>query len=127
MEGHTEVLRNNRTILDTTSEVEKTSLKQKLQKFRAIHQKVINYVLFGIFNVLALLYLIIASNTEYNNYCNNDNCREKWCRRFGILVIIYTFYYMCCFYCLLYKPFIKGYLFKLGKKLMDKYGKWIKM
>lgn len=101
----------------------------RIQEFRIKRSKVINNILFGCFNIVAVIYFIFASIFEYNNgdKCITEDCRTKWCGGYGTLLIIYVIFYLACFYCYLFKPYIAGFLIKLWGKIMKKHGKWLKM
>uniref|UniRef100_A0A336K3M2 CSON010092 protein n=1 Tax=Culicoides sonorensis TaxID=179676 RepID=A0A336K3M2_CULSO len=101
----------------------------KIREFHDEHKKLINILIFILFNILAVIYFIFASIYEFNNSdeCDTEACRAKWCRGYGTLLIIYVIFYATCFYYFLFKPYVAGFLIKLWKKVMEKHGKWIKI
>ncbi|XP_063701514.1 uncharacterized transporter YutK-like [Culicoides brevitarsis] len=125
MDRDTEIIKNGNCISD--EDAKNTSFVSKVIDFRERHKKVINQVLFGLFNIAAVIYLIIASQSKYNDYCIEETCRDQYCQRFGILVIIYFVYFICLFHIYLVKPFLREWIKNFGKKLMEKHGKWIKI
>lgn len=125
----TDTLVFSESTLDPSMEKKKNKYLSRFNDFRTEHKRVINIFLFVSFNILAVIYFIFATIFEFSDdvECNTDACRAKYCRGYMTLLIIYSIFYLSCFYYFLFKPFIAGYIIKLWDKVKEKHGKWIKM
>lgn len=112
--------------------ITKQSFKTNVQHFVQTHKKLIKIILFIIFNILAITYFTFASIHEFDKHkkcteIETFECQTRWCRGYGTLFIFYIIFYIATVYYLVVKPFVWPILKKALKKLMVKYGKWIKM